>query len=87
MLTAGTVQREIAWLRAVSTKKLTKHMRRSSATVLATVAYFAIELLEAELLNSGVPRGLIEISVALSPFNPLVPDLWLKWYLFLVVVD
>jgi len=79
IIVSNTIMNEVLILKSENNKKGSMNAKRLAAEVLAIIAAINAEVTDQELLDCGIPKYLLELSVHFKCYHVNIPSIWIKW--------
>lgn len=79
IMVSNTIMNEVLILKSENNKKGSMNAKRLAAEVLAIIASINAEVTDQELLDRGVPKYLLELTVHFKCYHVNIPSIWIKW--------
>jgi hypothetical protein len=79
IMVSNTITNEVLILKSENSKKGSMNAKRLAAEALAIIAAINAEVTDQELLDRGVPKYLLELTVHFKCYHINIPSIWIKW--------
>jgi len=79
IMVSNTITNEVLILKSENNKKGSMNAKRLAAEALAIIAAINAEVTNQELLDRGVPKYLLELTVHFKCYHVNIPSIWIKW--------
>ena len=79
IMVSNTITNEVLILRSDNNKRGSMNSKQLAAETLAIIAAINAEVTDQELLDRGVPKNLLEVTLHFKCYHVMIPSIWIKW--------
>lgn len=79
IMVSNTIMNEVSILKSENNKKGSMNAKRLAAEALAIIAAINAEVTDQELLDRGIPKYLLELTVHFKCYHVNILSIWIKW--------